>query len=127
MNMSSIALCGMKRKCDNVSHQSKTKQLKISNIRKLERQINPGHEHEKQAKINAIKHISIHEAVEQGRLGIVKQHLENRVQPNIFDRQNRTPLYYAIKYNNKTIVELLLKYGANHCLKSGTTSDLFFI
>ena len=64
--------------------------------------------------------LSIHEAVRRGNIEAVKQHLAAGTDVDAKDGRfgNRTPLFSAIYYGHKEIVELLLANGADVNVRS---------
>jgi hypothetical protein len=50
--------------------------------------------------------------------------LVNGMNPTIANSRGATPLYYATMKNNMNIVELLLKFGADPCIRSGFSDKL---
>jgi len=63
--------------------------------------------------------ISIHEAVIEGNIEAVKQHLDAGVDVNAKDNIGFTPLHYAAQSGRKEIVELLIAKGADVNAKNG--------
>jgi ankyrin repeat protein len=62
--------------------------------------------------------ISIHEAIFDGNIEAVKQHLAAGTDVNAKDKSGRTPLYSAVEEGRKKMVELLIARGANVNAKS---------
>jgi cytohesin len=62
--------------------------------------------------------ISIHDAVEEGNIEAVKQHLAAGTDVNTKRSDGWTPLFMAISYAQKEIIELLIAEGANVNAKS---------
>lgn len=67
-------------------------------------------------------------AVQNNNLGLIKLLLENKADPNLSDKNGKTPLLYAVSFEtgeNIDIVNMLLEYKANPELKAkDSTSPL---
>ena len=61
----------------------------------------------------SVPDISIHEAVNNGNVEAVKQHLAAGADVNAKDDSNITPLLWAINNSHEEIVELLISKGAD--------------
>ena len=57
--------------------------------------------------------ISIHDAVKEGKIDVVKQRLEAGTDVNAKDEKGWAPMHLVAIDGNKVIAELLLKSGAN--------------
>ncbi len=57
--------------------------------------------------------MSIYDAIEDGNIKVVKQHLAAGTDANSKDKDGWTPLHEAASEGHKTIVELLITEGAN--------------
>jgi len=70
--------------------------------------------------------ISIHQAVKDGNIEAVKQHLATGTDVNAKDYRGWTPLYFAASRGHKEIAELLVDKGADVNAKSdGDWTPLF--
>ena len=65
--------------------------------------------------------ISINQAVFDGNIEAVKQHLAAGTDVNAKDDNGWTPLHFAVYYGHKEIVELLLANGADTSAKNTPT------
>ena len=63
--------------------------------------------------------ISIHEAIKEGDIEAVKQHLATGTDVNAKDNNGQTPLYHAARHGQDLIVELLIAKGADVNVKDG--------
>ena len=57
--------------------------------------------------------ISIHDAVEEGNIEAVKQHLSTGTDVNAKDESGMTPLHYATSLGHTEVAELLIAEGAD--------------
>ena len=64
------------------------------------------------------------EAAASGSLDVVKALLAAGAAPNLRDKEGRTPLFYAVEKNNKTIAEMLIHRGADVHAKDKTGKSI---
>ena len=60
--------------------------------------------------------VSLHDAVRDGRLDVVRSLLASGAEVNDRDRQQRTPLMEAIDHDHPEMLGLLLEHGADPCV-----------
>jgi ankyrin repeat protein len=60
--------------------------------------------------------VSLHDAVRDGRLDVVRRLLAEGADVNARDRDRRTPLAEAIAHDNPQMLALLLEHGADPCV-----------
>ncbi|CAD8142327.1 unnamed protein product [Paramecium pentaurelia] len=63
--------------------------------------------------INELGQTPLHVSSIQGHYTITEKLLQNGAYPDSQDVQGYSPLYYAVQYENKSIVQILLYYNAN--------------